>query len=201
MDYFIEKRFIPGLVKRKLASESFIIAHESGNEKNTGPDAYLRQWGISIDQFKRDVEKGTVVSSAEQTVHIVSKGETLWSIAKIYHTTVESLKSWNGLKSDTIYPRDQLTVNKNAQTITNNKIPQPSKCKLFLPGNNRSWRVYAIGGNYTVGNETGYLAPIKFDGLTYDILAELTPNVYKIKTKNFGEVAIYAGRDTNAQIS
>jgi LysM repeat protein len=39
---------------------------------------------------------------AATTVHTVAKGDTLTSLAKKYGTTVESLKSANGLRSDTI---------------------------------------------------------------------------------------------------
>lgn len=43
MEYKIEKRIIPGLPDIPLKSSRFIIAHESGNIDNTGPDSLERE--------------------------------------------------------------------------------------------------------------------------------------------------------------
>ena len=40
----------------------------------------------------------------------VKRGDTLSSIARFFRTTVASLRSWNGLKSDRLMPGDRLTV-------------------------------------------------------------------------------------------
>jgi membrane-bound lytic murein transglycosylase D len=40
----------------------------------------------------------------------VKRGDTLSSIARLFGTTVASLRSWNGLKSDRLMPGDRLTV-------------------------------------------------------------------------------------------
>ena len=40
----------------------------------------------------------------------VKRGDTLSSIARSFHTTVASLRSWNRLKSDRLMPGDRLTV-------------------------------------------------------------------------------------------
>jgi LysM repeat protein len=40
----------------------------------------------------------------------VKRGDTLSSIARLFRTTVASLRSWNGLKSDRLMPGDRLTV-------------------------------------------------------------------------------------------
>lgn len=42
--------------------------------------------------------------------HLVKPGETLWSIAITYKTTIAELKSINRLASDDIYPGDTLTI-------------------------------------------------------------------------------------------
>ena len=42
--------------------------------------------------------------------HTVMQGETLYSIAKLYHTTVELLKSVNDLANDTIHIDDELII-------------------------------------------------------------------------------------------
>jgi membrane-bound lytic murein transglycosylase D len=46
----------------------------------------------------------------------VKRGDTLSSIARFFRTSVSSLRSWNGLKSDRLTPGDRLTVytNRNA---------------------------------------------------------------------------------------
>jgi hypothetical protein len=78
--------------------------------------------------------------------------------------------------------------------------PQPAGKKLFLPSSTGTWRVYKIGGLYTVGNEIGRLATsANPPGLTYDILGTIATNIYKIHTETWGDVAIYAGSDTVAQ--
>jgi len=41
------------------------------------------------------------ISSAD-TYYTVNQGDNLWRISKVYGTTVENLKSLNGLSSDTI---------------------------------------------------------------------------------------------------
>ncbi len=43
-------------------------------------------------------------------LYFVQPGDSLWKIAKAYHTTVEQLKSLNQLECDTIYPGQQLKV-------------------------------------------------------------------------------------------
>lgn len=40
----------------------------------------------------------------------VKKGDTLWGIAKRNHITVQQIKSWNSLKSDTIKPKQVLKI-------------------------------------------------------------------------------------------
>ncbi len=45
---------------------------------------------------------------AEQIV--VHKGDTLWNLSKQYGVSVESIKKWNNLSNDVIYPNDLLEV-------------------------------------------------------------------------------------------
>jgi membrane-bound lytic murein transglycosylase D len=43
-------------------------------------------------------------------IHRVRRGDTLFSIAKLYRTTVASLKSWNQIRGSVIRVGDRLTV-------------------------------------------------------------------------------------------
>jgi membrane-bound lytic murein transglycosylase D len=45
-----------------------------------------------------------------RVVYRVKRGDTLSSIARLFRTSVASLRSWNGLKSDRLKPGDRLTV-------------------------------------------------------------------------------------------
>jgi LysM repeat protein len=55
---------------------------------------------------------GTTASSSGSAAeyHYVRSGENLASIAKKYGCSVDQLKSWNGLKNNTIYPKQKLKV-------------------------------------------------------------------------------------------
>lgn len=63
------------------------------------------------------VIRGTIRSARSRTasagsggVHVVRSGESLWSIARKYDTTVKALKRLNGLASDRLMPGQKLTV-------------------------------------------------------------------------------------------
>jgi len=47
--------------------------------------------------------------------YYVRKGDSLYSIAQQFHTTVANIRSWNGLKSDRITPGERLTIRTNRQ--------------------------------------------------------------------------------------
>lgn len=49
-------------------------------------------------------------STGLRKTHIVQKGESLWSIAKKYNTTVEKIKKDNNLKSDNLQPGMKLLI-------------------------------------------------------------------------------------------
>lgn len=65
-----------------------------------------------------------IVSQAfavESIVYKVRKGDTLWAISKIHHVSVNSLKKANSIKSDLIYPGDQLVIpSKSADQMFSN---------------------------------------------------------------------------------
>lgn len=89
------------------------------------------------------------------------------------------------------------------ETIQNkvNELVGVKKVKqLILPRNAKSWNVYPINKAPVVGNECGKLNPYLYNGLIYDIIKMPYPNVAQIKTKNFGVVNIYVGKETGAII-
>jgi membrane-bound lytic murein transglycosylase D len=50
--------------------------------------------------------------------HRVRQGETLYSIAKHYDTTVASVKEWNHLRNNTIQIGQRLTIYQRAAVAT-----------------------------------------------------------------------------------
>jgi membrane-bound lytic murein transglycosylase D len=74
-------------------------------ENESGLYAYKTSKGIEKEKLLAEVKK-----SKEQDVHVVRSGESLGLIAKKYHCSVSSLKSWNNLKSNTIRPGQKLYV-------------------------------------------------------------------------------------------
>ena len=49
--------------------------------------------------------------------YMVKQGDTLWNIAKKFHTTVDSIMKLNELESDQIMPGDKLLLLKKVDSI------------------------------------------------------------------------------------
>ena len=60
-----------------------------------------------------------VESAPEKVIHRVRRGDTLFSIAKRYDTTVEELKGWNRLRSNAIQIGQRLTIFRDGGPSTN----------------------------------------------------------------------------------
>ena len=95
------------------------VSKNIGGTTHTDPDGYLASWGISLAQFKKDVEAGLSALPATATrqtgtylLHRVVKGDTLWSLARKHGTTVAALKQWNQTQSDVIVIGQLLKVKK-----------------------------------------------------------------------------------------
>jgi len=67
--------------------------------------AYKTKKGIERDQLLAEVQK-----AKDRNIHIVRSGENLGLIARKYRVYVSQLKSWNNLRSNTIYPGQKLVV-------------------------------------------------------------------------------------------
>jgi membrane-bound lytic murein transglycosylase D len=79
-----------------------------------GPDAVL---AASTDEDPADVVKPASAAPArarasvpDRRVHRVRSGETLFSIARLYRTTVASIREWNNLRGTTIRVGQRLTI-------------------------------------------------------------------------------------------
>ena len=60
-----------------------------------------------------------VESAPEKVIHRVRRGDTLFSIAKRYDTTVDELKEWNRLRSNAIQIGQRLTIFRDGGPATN----------------------------------------------------------------------------------
>ena len=86
-DGSLDLRFIVGLsVKSLITCEVTLV---EGMDKNESDD---------------------FVPNPCMAIYFVQKGDSLWKIAKHYHTTVESIKALNELECDTIYPGQQIKI-------------------------------------------------------------------------------------------
>lgn len=65
-------------------------------------------------------------SQASAATYQVKKGDSLWSIAHKYDTTINQLKELNKLKSDAIFPNQVLTVSKEAAKASASSIKTPT---------------------------------------------------------------------------
>jgi len=137
-----------------------------GNTTHVDPDAYLASWGISIAQFRKDIENGIgkkVVSTPkvdpDTSIHTVVSGDTLWDIAQEYGTKVTSIKAINGMKSDLIHIGDKLKVQDDeSEAVT------PKASTVFKVG--QKVTISKSAKNYSTGQS---IAP-SVKGNTYTIL-------------------------------
>lgn len=58
-----------------------------------------------------------IIEPSNELVHVVQKGDTLYSIAKLYNTTVDKIKRLNNLSSNTLTIGQKLIVNENASSM------------------------------------------------------------------------------------
>lgn len=87
--------------------------YETPTPPSTGPVASKKKKTTSsttASGTKSSTKSGTTSRSSGSGTHIVKHGETLYSIAKHYHTTVSKLKSLNGLSSDVLRDGRKLKI-------------------------------------------------------------------------------------------
>ncbi|MCB2221436.1 MAG: LysM peptidoglycan-binding domain-containing protein [Bacteroidetes bacterium] len=74
-------------------------------DNETALYAYKTEKGIEKEKLLAEIKK-----AQERNIHVVRSGENLGLIAQRYRIGVSSLKSWNNLRSNTIYPGQKLVV-------------------------------------------------------------------------------------------
>jgi peptidoglycan DL-endopeptidase LytE len=82
--------------------------------------------------------------AAEASSHTVASGDSLWSIASKYGTSVNKLKELNSLTTDVIYPKQVLKV-----TSQGNDTPPPVQENIPLPTIDKKYTV--VSGDTLIG--------------------------------------------------
>jgi 3D (Asp-Asp-Asp) domain-containing protein len=111
-------------------------------------------------------------ASAASNTYTVKSGDTLYKIAKSHKTSVQNIKSWNSLKSDTIYPKQKLKVTapaKKAATTAAAKKPAapakkpaaPAKPAAQKPSSNQVKKTLTVSASAFTANCKGC------SGITY----------------------------------
>ncbi len=65
---------------------------------------------VIVDITEEPLDMNIIKNLPGMVIHIVEEGDTLWSIAKSFYTTVDNIKKINNLQSDIIHPGDKLLV-------------------------------------------------------------------------------------------
>lgn len=104
--YGCEKSLNSNNRKSGVKTHSWVSQHLGGTD-HSDPVNYLKSIGVTMKQFEHDI-KAPSKSSAKRVV--VKKGDTLYSLARKYHTTVSSIKAKNKLKSNLIKPGQVLKL-------------------------------------------------------------------------------------------
>ncbi|MCR5788180.1 MAG: LysM peptidoglycan-binding domain-containing protein [Bacilli bacterium] len=99
-----------------------------------------RKFNISVDKLKdinnlksnlisigqnliiSDDNTSNVIPLSNDVVYTVKKGDTLWSIAKQYNTTVDKIKSLNNLSSNTLQINQKLIVGTDASSSSESNV-------------------------------------------------------------------------------
>ena len=75
------------------------------------------QYGYTVGWVRSDDIGQAGANEQTELRHIVKSGETLWIIANQYGTTVNNLKTWNGLTGDLILVGQSLIVRLGKTTV------------------------------------------------------------------------------------
>ncbi|MDR0969190.1 MAG: LysM peptidoglycan-binding domain-containing protein [Lentimicrobiaceae bacterium] len=106
---FFNPQYIKGIIPASSENPCFLrlpleyVGAYVENEKELY--AFKTKKGIELEKLQEEVKK-----VSDRSLHIVKSGENLGVIARKYNVSVNQLKAWNGMKKNTIYPRQKLIV-------------------------------------------------------------------------------------------
>jgi len=108
-----------GLIARKYrTSVSRIKAWNGMRSTRIYPGQKLIVYAPGTSGKSKTTSSSRTASTSKSGYHTVRSGENLGLIAKKYGTSVKQLKSWNGLKSNTIKPGQKLKVSNKVSKKT-----------------------------------------------------------------------------------
>jgi hypothetical protein len=156
----------------------------------TGPHLHYQEWkGNPYNDRKPQhfLKPGKVVTADSNLNQAWGK-----------HITIAVGGGWNGT-----YAHLSEIYAKKGQLIK--KKPAPPKGNvgktIYLPKSATTWRIYATSVTPVIGNEYAFLAPKKYGGLKYKIVATTKwADVHTIKTQMFGKKNIWVGKGSEAVI-
>lgn len=123
-----------------------------------------KQYGLSLSELRRlnNMSSNDILRYGEELIvnrnasssvnsrsnggvvyHNVEKGETLYSLSKIYNTTVRNIQNWNDIRGTNISVGEKLIVSQNG-TDANNYIPESSNTHTVRKGET----LYSISKRY-----------------------------------------------------
>lgn len=112
--------------------------------------------------------------------HTVAKGETLYAVSRKYNTTVDAIKTSNGLSSNTLFPGQQLNITTTKTAPANAVALAPNTTVPTVPYNAGS----------VANSNPGAAQPTPYNGTA-------TPQAYGTQqTARDGQTAVY-GEDTH----
>ncbi|MCK6622127.1 MAG: LysM peptidoglycan-binding domain-containing protein [Calditrichaceae bacterium] len=97
----------------KPGQELILWLPQDGAPQNGRSGAAPKQPETLLAQAEREPLPSPSTSgggNGRETVHTVRSGETLWNIAQEYEVSISDLKRWNGKRSNTIHPGEELKI-------------------------------------------------------------------------------------------
>ncbi|MEL7162945.1 MAG: LysM peptidoglycan-binding domain-containing protein, partial [Bacteroidota bacterium] len=120
--------------------------------------------------------------------HTVAKGETLWAISKKYATTVDAIKTQNGMAGNTVFVGQQLTVmSQQAPTapVATTPVARPPVNNTYIPPSTTVPTLPYNAGNVANSN-SGAAQPTP-----YSTPNPAAPQPYSTRGETSGGAAVY----------
>lgn len=108
---------------------------------------------LKLKQQSNSTSNQTSQLTSTADTYAVQSGDTLWGIANTHDMTVNNLKQFNGLTSDTIYVGQVLKLKQQSTTQQESSQPSQSKSSDFytVKAGDSLWKI-AIGNDLTVNH-------------------------------------------------